>query len=336
MKFANFLGFHALTTVRLINGMAGCTSTAFLTFIKTEIKKAFRIKDLGPLCTFLGVQFERNLETCELWIHQEMFIDMLLAEYDLTACNPVKTPLDSDHPLGLPTDVHTPIPDLTQSYQWLVGSLLFLQLCSHLDISFTILLLSQHCSSPEPRHFATAKCFLQYLKGTCTHCLHYGGADHHLPLSSLSDADWAGDKKDQASISGFVWSIGGGPLSWSAKKQNYIALSTTEAEYIALTHAIQEGIWLHQSLTQFHISCLSPLILSTDNNGAKSLSQNDSDHGKAKHIDIRYHFICSHIESKSFLVNHTPRIINTTDLFTKPLARIIFQSHVAHLGLSAR
>lgn len=329
-------GVHCLLAMHVDDGLAGCTSMAFLTFIKGEIKKAFGIKDLGPLRMFLGVQFERDLETRELWIHQEMFIDSLLLEHELTNCNAVKTPLDRDHPLGLPTDIHAPVDNLTHSFQRLVGSLLFLQICSRPDISFAVLLLSQHCSSPEPRHFAAAKRVLRYLKGTRSYRLHYGGESQHLPLSGLSDADWAGDRKDRASISGFVWSLGGGPISWSAKKQNCIALSTTEAEYVALTRAVQEGIWLRQSLNQFQITCPSPLVLSTDNNGAKSLSVNDSNHGKAKHIDIRYHFIRSHIESGSFVIKHTPGVDNTADIFTKPLSRVIFQSHVARLGLSAR
>ena len=327
---------HCLLAMHVDDGLAGCTSSDFLTFIKGEIKKAFGIKDLGPLRTFLGVQFERNLETCELWIHQEMFIDSLLLEYELTNCNAVKTPLDPDHPLGMPTDLHAPTANLTHTFQRLVGSLLFLQTCSRPDISFAVLLLSQHCSSPEPRHFAAAKRVLRYLKGTRSYRLHYGGASQDLPLSGLSDADWAGDKKDRASTSGFVWSLGGGPISWSAKKQNCVALSTTEAEYVALTRAIQEGIWLRQSLNQFHIDSPQPLIVSTDNNSAKSLSVNDSNHGKAKHIDIRYHFIRSHIESGSFVVNHVPGVDNTADIFTKPLSRLIFQSHVARLRLSAR
>ena len=326
---------HCLLAMHVDDGMAGCTSISFLTFIKGEIKKAFGIKDLGPLRNFLGVQFERNLETFELWIHQEAFIDSLLAEYDLTNCNAVKTPLDSDHLFGLPTDVHASVANLTRTFQQIVGSLLFLQICSRPDISFAVLVLSQHCASPKPCHYAAAKRILRYLKGTRSYRLHYGGAHRHLPLSGLSDADWAGDKQDRASVSGFVWSLGGGPISWSAKKQNCIALSTTEAEYIALTRAIQEGIWLRQSLHQFQLPCPTPLVVCTDNNGAKSLSVNDSNHGKAKHIDIRYHFIRSHIESKLFVVNHTPGIINTADLFTKPLPRVIFQSHIARLGLSA-
>ena len=166
---------HCLLVVHVDDGMAGCTLKMFLTFIKGEIKKAFGIKDLGPLWNFLGVQFECNLETCELWIHQEIFIDNLLAEYGLTNCNAVKTPLDSDHPFGLPTDVHVSVPDLTCVFQRIVGSLLFLQICSHPDISFAVLALSQHCASPEPCHFSAAKQVLQYLKGTQSHCLHYGG-----------------------------------------------------------------------------------------------------------------------------------------------------------------
>jgi hypothetical protein len=327
---------HCLLAMHVDDGLAGSTSMDFLGFIKGEIKKAFGIKDLGPLKIFLGIQFERNLETRELFIHQEMFIDSLLLKYDLTNCNAVKTPLDRDHPLGLATDVHSPVVNLTHTYQQLVGSLLFLQVCSRPDISFAVLLLSQHCSSPELHHLAAAKRVLRYLKGTRSYQLHYGGNDQHLPLSGLSDADWAGNKKDRASVSGFVWSLGGGPISWSAKKQNCIALSTTEAEYVALTCAIQEGVWLQQSLKQFQVDCPSPLIISTDNNGAKSLSVNDSNHGKAKHIDIRYHFICSHIESNAFVVKHTPGAENTADIFTKPLSRIVFQSHVARLGLSAR
>jgi hypothetical protein len=157
---------HCLLAMHVNDGLASCTSTDFLTFIKGEIKKAFGIKDLGPLRTFLGMQFEQNLENCELWIHQEMFIDSLLLEYELTNCNAVKTPLDRDHPLGLPTDLHAPIANLTHSFQRLVGSLLFLQTCSRSNISFAALLLSQHCSCPEPRHFAAAKRVLHYLKGT--------------------------------------------------------------------------------------------------------------------------------------------------------------------------
>ena len=236
---------HCLLAMHIDDGLARCTSMIFLTFIKCEIKKAFRIKDLGPLQNFLSGQFECNLETCELWIHQEMFIDSLLAKYDLTNCNAVKTPLDSDHPFGLPTDIHVSIPNLTHVFQQIVGSLLFLQICSCPDISFAVLLLflsivplQSHVTLQLPSEsFAISREFTHITYITVVR------ANIFLSLGSQMQIGLV-DKKDHVSVSGFVWSLVGGPISWSAKKQNCITLSTTEAEYIALTCAIQERIWL--------------------------------------------------------------------------------------------
>jgi hypothetical protein len=289
---------HCLLAMHVDDGLAGCNSNDFLTFIKLEIGKRFGIKDLGPVKSFVGIQFERDYLTREIWIHQEMYIDSLLAEHDLTSCNSVVTPLDPSHPLGREEDMYPAIDNLTSAYQHLIGSLLFLQLCSRPDISFAVLLLSQFCSAPLPRHYAIARRVLRYLKGTKSFRLHYGGARKDEVLSGLVDADWAGDKAGRASISGFVWSYGGGPISWSAKKQNWI-----------LSRVVHQAPYGHS---------------------------NDSSHGKAKHIDIRYHFIRSHIEHGEFNVVHTPGIINTADLFTKSLARVKFQEHVARLGLGAR
>ena len=100
----------------------------------------------------------------------------------------------------------------------------------------------------------------------------------------MVDADWVGDKSGRALISGFIWSYGEGPISWSAKKQNCMALSLTEVEYVALTQALQEGIWLRNSLTPADGGTLS--LVPCHFNGALSLASNNSSHGRAKHIDI--------------------------------------------------
>ena len=327
---------HCLLAMHVDDGLAGCNHPPFLTHIKTEIRKAFGIKDLGPVKSFLGVQFERNLSTRELWLHQSLYIDTLLADHGLTDCNPVATPLDPHHPLGLESDASVAAPNLLESFQRLVGSLLFLQMCTRPDLSFAVLLLSQHCASPLPRHFAAARRVLRYLKGTRDLRLHYGGSSASLSLSGLSDADWAGDKSSRASTSAFVWSLAGGPVSWSSKKQSCIALSTAEAEYVALTRAVQEGIWIRNSLLAMNLPCPSSLSISTDNLAAKSLAENDSIHGRAKHIDIRYHFIRSHVESGLFLISHVSGLSNSADLLTKPLSRPVFLSHVSRLGLVSR
>lgn len=327
---------HCLLAIHVDDGIAGCNSKVFLTFIKGEIGKAFGIKDLGPVKTFLGVQFERNLVTRELWIHQEAYIDALLEEYGLVGCNPVSTPLDAIHPFGRPTDVYPDVPNLTQSFQRLLGSILFLQRFSRADISDAVLLLSHHCSKPLLRHYAAAKRLLRYLSGTRSLRLHYGGVDKDRALAGFTDADWAGDKLTRTSVSGFVWFLAGGPISWSSKSQTCVATSSTESEYVALTCAIQEGLWLRTSLSQLHIPTPSSLVISTDNEGARSLSENDSSHSKAKHIDIRYHFIRSHVESGTVSVVHTPGVSNPADILTKPLSRGKFVDGVQRLGFVVR
>ena len=121
---------HCLLTIHIDDGLAGCNSEDFLSFIKSEINKQFSIKDLGPLKMFLGVQFKHEHLVKEIWIHQELYIDSLLIEHHLMACNAIATPLDPSFPLGHKDATYPSIDNLTQAYQHLIRSLLFLQLCS--------------------------------------------------------------------------------------------------------------------------------------------------------------------------------------------------------------
>jgi hypothetical protein len=121
---------HCLLTMHVDDGLAGSNSEEFLSFIKSEISKHFGIKDLGPLKSFMGIQFERDHLAQEIWIHQEMYIDSLLAEHNLTSCNTVVIPLDPSFPLGHEEAVYPAIENLTHAFQHLIGSLLFLQLCA--------------------------------------------------------------------------------------------------------------------------------------------------------------------------------------------------------------
>ena len=202
-----------LLTIHVDDGLAGCNSEDFLSFIKSEINKWLGIKDLGPLKTFLSIQFEHEHLVKEIWIHQELYIDSLLIKHHLTACNAIATPLDPSFPLGYEDATYPSINNLMQAYQHLIGSLLFLQLCSRPDISFAVLLLSQFCSAPLPHHYTVAQCVLCYLKGTKSFCLHFGGVRREEVLLGMTDADWAGDRSGQVSISGFIWLYSSGPIS---------------------------------------------------------------------------------------------------------------------------
>ena len=165
--------------------------------------------------------------------------------------------------------------------------------------------------------------------------LKYGGIND-LPLHGFTDSDWGGDTSTRASVSGYCWFFAGGLVSWSAKKQICIALSTTEAEYVAMTRAFQEGIWLRNNFQQLSINLPSSVSIQSDNEGAIALASNGISHNRTKHIDIRFHFIRSHIDSKNFTLSHIPGTDNCADIFTKPLPRPIFELHRANLGLLTR
>jgi hypothetical protein len=129
--------------VHVDDGLGATNSSTFFTHLKGEIAKAFGIKDLGPATNFIGFQFERDRTTRQLWLHQEHYIDNLLDEYSLQNCNCVTTPLDSNLPFGSDDHAYPDILNLTKSFQRLIGSLLFLSICTRPDISFAIMTLSQ-------------------------------------------------------------------------------------------------------------------------------------------------------------------------------------------------
>jgi hypothetical protein len=134
-------------------------------------------------------------------------------------------------------------------------------------------------------------------------------------------------------VSGYVWFFNGGPVSHSAKKQTTHAPSSTEAEYMALTGAMQDGLWLQSFFTCIGIPLALPLRLFADNAGAIALSKEVANHIRTKHIDLRYHFIRRHIEEGTFLPIWLSTHKNIADIFTKTLPHQIFIVHRNGLSL---
>jgi hypothetical protein len=239
---------HCLLAVHMDDGLAASNSRVFLMWVKSEIKKAFVPEDLGPAKRFLGMEIKRNRETSEVCISEVQYIESILAEYGMTGCNPIFTPMAPLYPSGRPSDnfdayLAMSLSALISAYQRLVGHILFLVLCTRPDGQQTVRLLS-HCSAPQPCHLLAAKRFLRYLAGTRTLALHYGGAAKDDALIGYCDADWANDLVDHMSISGYVWFYAGGPIYWSSKKQTTHALASTDTEYMAISKVVREGLWL--------------------------------------------------------------------------------------------
>jgi hypothetical protein len=144
-------------------------------------------------------------------------------------------------------------------------------------------------------HWTAVKRILRYLQGTKTHGVRFDpslGVD----FQAFSDADWAGDVSDRKSTSGFLFKLVGGPISWGSKKQSSVSLSTSEAEYIALSLAIQEAKWVHRLICEILTAADAPLpklVIQEDNQSCIKMTKNPVNHGRAKHIDIKYHVYCS-------------------------------------------
>ena len=173
---------------------------------------------------------------------------------------------------------------------------------------------------------------VKYLKGSHDLCLVLGGLD--AELHAYSDADWA-SSADRKSISGFAVFRGYGCISWSSKKQPIIALSSTESEYIALTHLTKDVLWTRKLLTDLHEPPSEATPVYCDNQGAIRLTKDSAFHARTKHIDIRFHFIRQTAERGDIIVHDCRTDDMIADIFTKPLGRVKFEKFRFLLGMES-
>jgi len=315
------------------------SQSLYLWFIKS-LSRCLHIVDLGTCSKFLNIVIVRGRAARRLWLSSQIYVTELLT---MTSCHPASTPLAST---PLPTASTTSLPDVSDAdlktkYQCLVGCLIYLVVSTRPDIVFAAMWLGRFSANPSRSHFLAAKHVLRYLAGTRTLALSYGVPHPSTPVAlkgfmhnmGCSDADWASDPTNRRSISGFCFFFQGSLVSWSAVKQRTIALSSTEAEYYALTHAFKEALWLHVFLTLLALPVPCPFSIFSDNQAAISLSSSTSISSRSKHIDIRYHFLRSHISDGSFIITWIPSVDMPADVFTKPLPDPVFSRHRSVLGL---
>ncbi|GBE85505.1 hypothetical protein SCP_0800220 [Sparassis crispa] len=217
-------------------------------------------------------------------------------------------------------------------YHEAIGSLMYAALGMRPDIAFAVMALSQFMQNPGRAHWEAAKRVLRYLKGTRERWLTYGQTRDGV--EGFSDADW-GSSEHRHSISGYVFLIDGGAVSWSVKKQPVVALSSTEAEYIALTHAAKEAIWVRYLLADILDPDINKfaLRLHTDNRSAIALAKDNAYHARMKHIDIRYHFLHEAVDSAIIILLYRRTEDMPADLFTKSLPRVKVEHLASLMGL---
>ena len=175
--------------------------------------------------------------------------------------------------------------------------------------------LSQNLDNPGPQHMAAVKRLLHYLKGTKDYAITYSPTTGEL--SGYANSDWAGDTTDRRSTTGYIFTLGGAPVSWKSRKQPTVALSSCEAEYMALTDATKEMLYLRSLSNSINLVQPNHSTIYCDNQGAIALTKATAGkHNRTKHIDVRYHFVR---EQTNIQYLHIDTNSNLADVLTKPL-----------------
>lgn len=173
-------------------------------------------------------------------------------------------------------------------YQNLIGALMYLAVSTRPDIAYIVNYLCQFNTNYDVQHWKAAKRVLRYLKGTSTFGLMYDRTG--VPLFGVVDADWGANTIDRRSYSGFAFILAGAPITREARKRRTVALSSIEAEYLALSEATKEAMYLRNVVNNVGVKC-DCVTLFNDNQGVMKLAQSRSYHSRTKHIDVRHHFV---------------------------------------------
>ncbi|XP_048494446.2 retrovirus-related Pol polyprotein from transposon RE1 isoform X1 [Beta vulgaris subsp. vulgaris] len=248
-------------------------------------------------------------------IHHQKYVKELLKKYDFESAKVNHTPmgpatrLDED-PNGKSVN--------QTNYTGMIGSLLYLT-ASRPDISFSVGLCARFRSNPKESHMTAVKRILRYLRGTNNLCLFYPRAGA-FDSKGFADADYAGDLVNKKSTSDMVQFLGFCMVSWSSKKQNIVALSTVEAEYIAAAACCSQLLWIKQQLRDFGIiyDCVPIYCYNTS---AICISKDPVYHTRVKHIHIRHHFLKDNVEKGLIKVDFYETENQIDDILTNPLNR---------------
>jgi hypothetical protein len=306
--------------------------------LKAQLVQRFNTKDMGPSTWILGMRITRNRKARTIALDQELYVTKALQRYGMQDCKPVSTPEFigsvsgcSEAELQAPADIHL--------FQEIVGTLMYAAISCRLDIAHAVHALASDMQAPTGRSMLAAKRVLRYLAGTKDIGLVFGtlasgnaaasdtrGRNNSLvEVCAYADADWANDKKDRKSITGWVAKLNGDPISWSSKKQRVVALSTCEAELYAEGAAVQEVLWLRDLLTELGLHVQFGSLVYGDNQSTLAVSQNGVKSDRTKHVDVKYHFITQKVEEGTVKLKWIPTAEQQADIFTKPLAAPVFE-----------
>ena len=288
--------------------------------LKQLLGKEFEMKDLGEAQKILGMEIAKDRAAGVLTLSQEGYVKKVLRSSQMDQAKPVSTPLGIHFKLRAATEKEYQeqfdrmkiVP-----YSNTVGSIMYSMIGTRPDLAYPVGVISHYMSRPLKDHWQAAKWVLRYMKGTEKKKLCFRKNKDFL-LRGYCDSDYGGDYDNRRSITGYVFTIGGNTISWKSRQQKVVAISTTEAEYMALTDAVKEALWLRGFSEELGFAQES-VEVNCDSESAIALAKNSVHHERTKHIDIRLHFIRDIINAGLVKVVKIASECNPADIFTKVL-----------------
>ncbi|KAK9048327.1 hypothetical protein SSX86_032710 [Deinandra increscens subsp. villosa] len=298
-----------------------------MTNLKSFLDATFKIKDLGNLHYFLGLEVLSHSTGYSM--SQRKFALDLLKEFDDLALPATNSPLPVH--LQLPLNIGDSISDPLQ-YRRLVGKLNYLT-HTRPDLSFAVQFLSQFMQNPKQPHWDAAMHTLRYVRTTPSLGLFFNNQPDYK-LEAFCDSDWASCPNTRRSISGYFVLLGGSPISWKSKKQATVSLSSAEAEYRSMRRVTAELAWLSRLLHEFQLPNMDPIPVKCDSQAAIHIAKNPVYHERTKHIEIDCHFVREKLQAGLISLHHVPSAEQLADLLTKSLPTNVHQYLISKLGLS--
>ena len=278
--------------------LIACKSKGEIDRLKTQLSNEFEMKDLGEARRILGMEISRDRVKRTVHLTQKQYLKRILQRFNIDSkTKPVSTPMASYFKLSA---LQSPKTDEERDYiknvpyASVVGSLMYAMVCTQPDISQAVSLVSRYMHNPGKVHWHAVKWILRYIVGTVDIGLKFEKSEDSL-VTGYVDSDYAGDLDKRRSTTGYVFTMAGGPVSWRSTLQSTIALSSTEAEYMAITETVKEAIWLQGLVTDLGFK-QQEVTVYCDSQNAIHLTKNQVYHSRTKHIDVRFHFVCEILE----------------------------------------
>ncbi|KAE8678885.1 Serine/threonine-protein kinase Nek5 [Hibiscus syriacus] len=261
--------------------------------LKTLLSQEFDMKDLGAAKKILGMEICRDRDSRKLRLSQRGYVEKILERFAMSSAKPVSTPLANHFKLSSEQCPKTDKEAENMAkvpYSNAVGCLMYAMVCTRPDLAHAVSQVCKYMSKPGKQHWDAVKWIFRYLKGTVGHGIVFGSQRDNPLVVGYVDSDYAGDLDNRRSTTGYVFTLGGGPICWKSTVQSVVALSTTEAEYMAAAEAAKEALWLTGLVKELGVQQGGVQLL-CDNQSAIHLAKNQVYRARTKHIDVRFHKI---------------------------------------------